>query len=795
MDEATALTQRGRQLGSVGRYVEARDLHARALAIRRAALGDSLPVAANLQDLADVLDVLGQAGSAEPLHREALGLWEKLSPPGAAEIGEALNRLGRNLIWQGRPAEAEPLLRRAMAILAADGATLERAFAEINWGKALVDTGATDRGAAAYRDALAIMRPRLPAGHRRIIEAATGLAITLAATDDAASLALLREILAQESGTLGEDHPDLVSTLVQVGQAMMQQGDMAGAAPLMERAASLAGRTLPADHRDNIEAQMALARLLYATRGGDRTRADALLAAAMAGADARLRLRIGLDRAAQRDRRDLSGPFDLRLDADALMAMQEGWAVPAWRDDAFLAAQRAGLTVVGRSTAGIGPLAEALRRRERLAMARDVADREDIAALAAGQDRAGTSARRAKAERALADADAALAALAPRASALEGAAPIELPTLQALLADDEAMLYVRTVADASYVWLITRDGARWFREARLGRAPLTALVARLRPGGDPEGRGQLGTSPPSPFDRAAARALHDALIAPVADQLQGRHRLLIAGNGPLAALPLGLLVDRQGGWLGERWALAALPAPAMLATLRCTTAACLPRTRRRGLDLLALSETNPAGDRAAQAWRAALPAIAAMEVPAALSRFAPAARSIEHVGESTVRTDPALSTADYLLFAAHALTAGPGGEPGLVLAPGSDGGDPANDGFLSASEAAALDLSAHLVLLSACDSGASDGTPDGEAFSGLVHGFLIAGARSVVASQWRVSDAATAALMAALLDRLRAGSAPADALREAMRLVRESPDGRWADPRYWAGFTLVGDGG
>ena len=73
---------------------------------------------------------------------------------------------------------------------------------------------------------------------------------------------------------------------------------------------------------------------------------------------------------------------------------------------------------------------------------------------------------------------------------------------------------------------------------------------------------------------------------------------------------------------------------------------------------------------------------------------------------------------------------------------------------------------------------------------GLSHGFLQAGARTVVASLWPVADTATAVLMQEFYRQLIVEQqTPATALRRAQVRVRSQP--RWAAPYYWAGFQVV----
>ena len=69
--------------------------------------------------LARVLAKRGQAAEAEALARQALAIFTTAYPPGHREIADALSVLGACLAAQHRYAEAEPLLRRGHAGLAA----------------------------------------------------------------------------------------------------------------------------------------------------------------------------------------------------------------------------------------------------------------------------------------------------------------------------------------------------------------------------------------------------------------------------------------------------------------------------------------------------------------------------------------------------------------------------------------------------------------------------------------------------------------------------------------------------
>jgi CHAT domain-containing protein len=97
-------------------------------------------------------------------------------------------------------------------------------------------------------------------------------------------------------------------------------------------------------------------------------------------------------------------------------------------------------------------------------------------------------------------------------------------------------------------------------------------------------------------------------------------------------------------------------------------------------------------------------------------------------------------------------------------------------------------------VLSACETALGREIP-GEGLVGLTRGFMYAGTARVVASLWKVDDAATAELMtlfyAGMLDHRHLS--PSAALRQAKRDLQTREEGRWASPYYWAGFPLQGE--
>jgi CHAT domain-containing protein len=132
----------------------------------------------------------------------------------------------------------------------------------------------------------------------------------------------------------------------------------------------------------------------------------------------------------------------------------------------------------------------------------------------------------------------------------------------------------------------------------------------------------------------------------------------------------------------------------------------------------------------------------------------------------------------------------------LALAPGGNPADPADDGLLTLPEIYELDLKGcELAVLSACETNYGP-EQRGEGVWTLSRGFLVAGARRVVASNWLVDDEAAASLVSQFCAGVAQGERTsksiecADALRNAKRWVRQQE--KWSSPYYWGTFVLVG---
>jgi CHAT domain-containing protein len=475
------------------------------------------------------------------------------------------------------------------------------------------------------------------------------------------------------------------------------------------------------------------------------------------------------------------------------------------------AAARAQAELTARLEAG--PQGALLRARSD---AQRAADRARVALVAATSRPAGErdageeTVLRAEVERwvgALAQAERSLAEQAPTLASATGRSPMTLAEVQAALAPDEALVVLDTSAGEigqNVGLVVTADGADWYSIDR-DTSAIAADVALLRDAV----QGRLGVrtaealapvADPGAFPVEVAERLYADLMARTEPLLAGKAHVWFDLRGPVAALPPQMLLtgpadpgDLAGApWLVRRHAVSLLPA---ISALRV---AALARQRAAPRSVLAFADPVYDGAAAPAVLRSALAPLPetadeARAVAASLGAGPEATLTGAAASEAAVKA-AGLDQFRVLYFATHGLVAGdlaggggaPLAEPALALTAGQG-----EDGFLTASEVAALSLNADWVVLSACNT-AVGSDPDAEALSGLAQAFLYAGARSLLVSHWPVESKSAVALMSDTFARRAADPTlrAAEAQRQAALALMQR-DG-WAHPAYWAPFVLVG---
>jgi CHAT domain-containing protein len=334
-------------------------------------------------------------------------------------------------------------------------------------------------------------------------------------------------------------------------------------------------------------------------------------------------------------------------------------------------------------------------------------------------------------------------------------------------------------ADLLYIWVIKPTGEITFRPTKLNpQQPVHRLVANGRSGIGVRARIQIQrvgsvSLPQVPID-TSLNQLHQMLIDPIASELPTDPNQLIVflPQGELFLLPFAALRDRQGKYLIERHTIATAPS---IQTLDLTHK---QPVRSPGPAVIVGDPTMPQfqGDQLQPLPGARKEAIAIGKI----------FNTTPLLGDQATKTAVLnqMRTASLVHLATHGLLDTiDGNMPGAIaLAPqGQD------SGLLGANEIFDLNLSANLVVLSACDTGRGDIKSDG--VIGLSRSLIAAGVPSVVVSLWAVNDSSTSVLMSDFYHNLKINPDKAQALRKAMLMTMK----QYPNPTDWAAFTLVGE--
>jgi len=347
-----------------------------------------------------------------------------------------------------------------------------------------------------------------------------------------------------------------------------------------------------------------------------------------------------------------------------------------------------------------------------------------------------------------------------------GAAPMagrlpSIETLQAELAEHEVWVQYHLLGDRWIAAVITPRAVHWRRGSAAGLGErVESLRFQLEAMRGAPSALQTHAALLAERTRRHLEALHHQIWAPLQALLVGAERVFVAPHRDLHYVPFVALHDGQQ-WLIELHELVLAPSAAVW----CASQHLPPPRFERVLAL------GVGGEQ--------LPQVEA-EARAVAQEFGPGATLLLDAAATLAALRVAAPAADVVHLACHGqFRADSPYFSALQLA----------DGELTLRDAAALSLSASLVTLSACETGLSRIAP-GDELVGLVRGFLMAGAPSVVATLWTVEDASTAALMQDFYARLRVGARPSAALRAAQSALAQ----RGRHPFYWAAFALHGRG-
>ncbi|WP_309890016.1 CHAT domain-containing tetratricopeptide repeat protein, partial [Archangium sp.] len=799
-----------------GQYGRAEPLYERALAIGEGTLGKNHPdVARSLNNLANLYYVQGHYGRAEPLYERALAIREGVLGKDHPDVATSLNNLASLYYVQGQYGRAETLYERALAIReGALGKDHPDVAASLNNLAILYrHQGHYGRAEPLLERALAVMERALGKDHPDVASLLHSLANLYSDQGQYGHAEpLLERALAIWEGALGKDHPDVTISLKDLAVLRFAQHHLAESLSLYERAFFLSEQHLRQEVFGFSEARLTSVLQLL------RAEEERLYALARAHPDQERIRHLALTAALLRKNRSAEeiaatsriiyrglGPED-RETFERLRALRT---------------HRSMLSLAGPGRRSPENYQQRLK---------ELADQGD--ALEA------ELARRSEPLRAL-------HVLPPPAEFLERVAAV-LPKDGALVefvAYNDRPIVPRSgtfpnqrPSDVRYLALLLfADGHTHIFD--LGpAAPIDSAASRLR---DALASGDVAY-------QQDAQAFYKRVFRPLVPLLGKTRRLFLSPDGQLALVPFAALHD------GKRFLVDAfdiihltsgkdlLRRPEAQSSARSVVVLADPDFGATPTASSLTQEGSPAMaqrldsvERIFSALRSELPDTAWQRLPGtrkeaeAIKRLFPQAQLLLD-GNATKDALLKLETPGLLHIATHGfflaapadarleeaaapgdtrkvgnlgaiVDAGPNRSPdpllrsGLVLAGGNalaaqSGSSRMEDSLVTALELAGLDLwGTQLVVLSACDTGRGD-VMQGQGVYGLRRALVVAGAETVVTSLWQVNDETTRELMEAYYDNLLAGQGRAEALRRAMRALRQKKP----HPKSWAAFIAIG---
>lgn len=434
-------------------------------------------------------------------------------------------------------------------------------------------------------------------------------------------------------------------------------------------------------------------------------------------------------------------------------------------------------------------------------------------------------------------------ASSPRYAALVHSQPLTLQQIQRDVVDKDSILLEYALGEQhSYVWAVTPVSLNAYELPK--RAEIEAAAAKVYSGLTAQEAPTSQKMPGAEQYSASLSSLADILLGAVDSLLQGK-RLVIVSDGVLQYIPFGVLPSPTGPRPQHEYDLSqhplmvdheiiSLPSASTLVALRSEAehrgvapkAVAVfadpvferddPRVGKRpppsktGLtkaprsgegdaplpgSLSKESLSRSAAEVGFEKGQLHFPRLAFSRIEAnSIMAVVPPGFGVEaldfHASKAAV-TSGSLSQYRILHFATHGLLDSEHPQlSGLVLSLVDKQGNFEN-GFLQLQDIYNLNVSADLVVLSACKT-ALGKEIKGEGLVGLTRGFMYAGAPRVVASLWDVDDVATAELMKRFYkSMLIQGERPGAALRQAQMEMQQQK--RWRSPYYWGAFVLLGD--
>ncbi len=346
----------------------------------------------------------------------------------------------------------------------------------------------------------------------------------------------------------------------------------------------------------------------------------------------------------------------------------------------------------------------------------------------------------------------------PEAALLRGAQGVPLEEIQALLPRDSTLVEYFAVGDQLLVVVLESERIEIVPVTLLRR--VTGLLQMLR---SQLAKLRLDESHVKRFEKPLFEAtqshlqeLYTELIEPIRGRISGKH-IIFVPHGILHSLPFHALFDGQQ-YLIDAASISYAPSASVYALCQGRQAATGNSSLVLGVPDAQAPSINEEVSAVASAMQPAQVFVGEAATEQVLREWGPKSRWIHLATHGNFRSDNPMFS-------------------GIRL----------SHSYLNLLDLYELRLPAELVTLSGCATGLNV-VAAGDEILGLSRGLLGAGAQCLMLTLWDVHDLSTAEFMSCFYRRLQGSQSKAQALREAMRSLRE----KYPHPYYWAPFFLTG---
>jgi len=826
------------RLNREGKHLEARSFLIRALEIRENILGpNSLLVAVTLDYLSGSFALTGDYASAVTLRERALDIKENIQGPEHPDVAYTLLNLGIGYQEKGDGLRAEEMFQRALGIYEKANQTESLYVSSLlgNLGDAYYYRGDYENAERYYQRSRGIQERILGPDHFHLAGSFAALGLVAYAADDYAKAeATFKRALTLYEKTLGQDHIRISRALNNLAMVYATTRDFAKAEELYRRSLSIHEQKASIGNLDSQDALFGLARV-YEAQG---LISEAVKFQTRASEIEERYLDLNLAAGSERDKLSLLASLSAHAFRNISLHSQEAPNDPV--------ALKLALTTVlqrkGRTQDSISTSFAALRHRfggedqKLLIQLNDVTSR--LAKLVLnGPQKVTTAEHQAQIKKVEEERERLEGEISSRTAGFLGRSQsVVLDEIQAAIPDHAALVEFaiyqpfdakapdneKAFGEPHYiVYVLRKQGQVLWRE--LGEtARIDGSISALR---------QSLLNPKRKNVKQLARALDEKVMQPVRALTGDATQLIVSPDGALNLIPFEALVDARGKYLVEDYSFSYLTSGRDLlrrkTSIASKTGAVVMADPVFGEpEIHSAERPEPSRMERAAHGRKRQSVTTGRDLSnvyfASLSGTANEARAIKslfpeaNIFTGALATELALkqTTSPRILhLATHGFfltdAASPVGSSGtraisartrienpllrsgLALTGANLRNNAAEDGILTALEAAGLNLlGTKLVTLSACDTGLGE-VKNGEGVYGLRRAFVLAGTESLVMSLWPVSDYVTRELMTSYYKGLKEGQGRGEAMRRVRLNMLQRKERQ--HPFYWASFIQSGE--